>query len=83
MNNEFNNFDRSKDVMTTGEWVVTLLLLGIPCVNIIMLFVWAFGNGNENRKNYCRATLIWMLVGIGIALILTFIGVFSVNSLMQ
>ena len=53
MNNEFNNFDRSKDVMTTGEWVVTLLLLGIPCVNIIMLFVWAFGNGNENRKNYC------------------------------
>lgn len=83
MNNEFNNFDRSKDVMTTGEWVVTLLLLGIPCVNIIMLFVWAFGNGNENRKNYCRATLIWMLVGIGISLILTFIGVFSVNSLMQ
>lgn len=83
MNNEFNNFDRSKDVMTTGEWVVTLLLLGIPCVNIIMLFVWAFGNGNENRKNYCRATLIWMLVGIGISLILTFIGVFSVNSLVQ
>lgn len=83
MNNEFNNFDRSKDVMTTGEWVVTLLLLGIPCVNIIMLFVWAFGNGNENRKNYCRATLIWMLVGIGIALILTFMGVLSASSLMQ
>ena len=83
MNNEFNNFDRSKDVMTTGEWVVTLLLLGIPCVNIIMLFEWAFGNWNENRKNYCRATLIWMLVGIGISLILTFMGVLSASSLMQ
>jgi len=35
-----------------------------------MYFVWAFGNGNENRKNFCRAGLIVMAVGIVLSLIL-------------
>lgn len=46
------------EVMTMGEWVITLIVGAIPCVGLIMLFVWAFGNGNENRKNFCRAQLI-------------------------
>ncbi|MDD3404344.1 MAG: hypothetical protein PHQ72_13500 [Hespellia sp.] len=50
--------------MKLGDWLVTLLLLMIPCVNIIMMFVWAFGDktGNLNRKNYAKAMLI--LLGI-------------------
>jgi len=63
-------------VMSTGEWVVTLLIMMIPCVNIIMLFVWGFGNGNVNRRNYCRAYLI--MVAIGIALYLLLILIFGV-----
>ena len=27
-------------VMSVGEWMVTLLILFIPIVNIIMLFIW-------------------------------------------
>ena len=56
--------------MTMGEWLITLIVLAIPCVNVIMYFVWAFGNGNENRKNFCRAGLIVMAVGIVLTLIL-------------
>ena len=56
--------------MTMGEWLITLIVLAIPCVNVIMYFVWAFGNGNENRKNFCRAGLIVMAVGIVLSLIL-------------
>ena len=52
-------------VMSMGQWIVTILVTTIiPCVNIIMLFVWGFGNGNENRKNYCRAMLIVMAISI-------------------
>ena len=56
--------------MTMGEWLITLIVLAIPCVNVIMYFVWAFGNGNENRKNFCRAGLIVMAIGIVLSLVL-------------
>lgn len=54
--------------MSFGDWLVTLLLTFIPCVNIIMLFVWAFGDktGNLNRQNFAKAKLVFW--GIGIAL---------------
>ena len=45
--------------MTLGQWVLTLILTCIPCVNIIMLFVWAFGNGEYvARKRWAQAQLI-------------------------
>lgn len=65
-----NQHDPNKDVMGIGEWLITLIVLAIPCVNIIMYFVWAFGNGNENRKNFCRAGLIMMAVGIILTILL-------------
>jgi len=54
-------------VMTTKEWVVTYLIMMIPCIGWIMAIVWAFSDsGNLNRRNYCRAFLI--VLGILIAL---------------
>ncbi len=70
MENNTMATDPKKAVMTMGEWLITLIVLAIPCVNVIMYFVWAFGNGNENRKNFCRAGLIVMAVGIVLTLIL-------------
>ena len=69
MENNTMATDPNKAVMTMGEWLITLIVLAIPCVNVIMYFVWAFGNGNENRKNFCRAGLIVMAVGIVLTLI--------------
>ena len=48
--------------LSTGEWFLTLFVLAIPLVGIIMYFVWAFGAGNVNRTNFCRAGLLWMAI---------------------
>lgn len=70
---EYNPQDSA--VMTTGDWFVTQLVLAIPLVNIVMLFVWGFSStGNINRRNFCKATLIWAAIGIGLyALVFMFI----------
>ncbi|MBR1573108.1 MAG: hypothetical protein IJ655_10230 [Lachnospiraceae bacterium] len=48
-----------------GQWFVTILLTLIPVVGLVMLFVWAFGNtADESKKNWAKANLIWMLIGI-------------------
>lgn len=49
--------------MTMGKWLLTLLIISIPCVNIIMLLVWAFGNGDyPARKTFAQAYLIYLVV---------------------
>lgn len=59
--------------MSIGEWLLLMLIMVIPCVNIIMLFVWGFsGDPNKvNRANYCKAMLIWMLIGAVLSAILS------------
>ena len=44
--------------MDLKDWILTLIVLLIPCVGIVMYFVWAFeSNGNINRRNFCRAQI--------------------------
>ena len=53
--------------MTVGEWMLTLLVLAIPLVNFVMYLVWAFsGTGNVNRRNFCRASIYWVLIIVGL-----------------
>ena len=60
-------------VMSTKDFLLTLLVLLIPCVNIILYMVWAFGSeGNVNRKNFCRAYLLFSLIGIAISIFIFF-----------
>lgn len=68
--NSYAATDPDKSVMTLGEWIITLVVMLIPCVNIIMMLIWAFGSGNENRKNYCRANLIVTAVSTVLVVIL-------------
>ncbi len=59
------NFDTRP--MTVGEWFFTILILGIPLVNIVMYLVWGFGSsGNLNRRNFCRAAMLWAVIGIAL-----------------
>ena len=61
---------RSTDV-SVGEWMVTMLLMCIPVVNIIMLFVWAFGgDAPVSKSNWAKAGLIWTLISIGFYVVL-------------
>ena len=63
--------------MSVVDWMLTLLILAIPLLNIIMYLYWAFSNsGNVNRKNFCIASLIWFLILCGIGLIIAVIGGF-------
>ena len=56
---------------TVGDWVLTIFLACIPCVGLILLFVWAFGNNtNKSKSNWAKAQLIWMAIGIIISIIL-------------
>lgn len=68
----YDNFEKTSNEMTVGDWLITTLILIIPIVNIVMLFIWGFGNPDP-RRNYARASLIWM--AICIVLMLIFYGV--------
>lgn len=68
----YDNFEKTSNEMTVGDWLITTLILIIPIVNIVMLFIWSFGNPDP-RRNYARASLIWM--AISIVLMLIFYGV--------
>lgn len=62
-----NNYDRYRDneeVVSLGSWVGVLILLAIPIVNIIGVIAMSFMDINQNLKNFARATLILMGIGL-------------------
>lgn len=63
-----------EEPVSFGDWMLSMLLMMIPCVNIIMMFVWAFSNGTKKSKsNYFKAVLVWTLIWI-VLMILMMIG---------
>jgi len=59
-----------KRPLTVWEWLVTLLVLCIPFLNIILCLVWALrSSGNIHRRNFCRATLFLIPVAVVLALV--------------
>lgn len=53
-----------------GSWILTVFLTFIPVVNLIYLLVLAFGTGTSiAKRNFARASLIWMAVGIVLSII--------------
>ncbi len=68
--------------VSTGDWVITLLILAIPLVNIIMALVWAFGDGYKTSKsNFAKAYLIWLVIGIALGGVFMIAGVATFLSL--
>lgn len=65
------NYEQKSEPMSVGDYLLTMLALLIPCVGIVLYFVWAFGkDGNINRKNFCRAYLIIFAISIVLGMIL-------------
>lgn len=59
-----------EEPMKISEWIVTLLVLSIPCVGIVMLFVWGFSSTeNRSKANFCKAALIWSAIVMVIAFV--------------
>lgn len=62
--------------MTMGDWLLTLLATMIPCVGIILYFVWAFSKTtNVNRRNFCRAQLV--IMGVMLVIYIIFFALFG------
>ncbi|GIK59884.1 MAG: hypothetical protein HND39_03790 [Ignavibacteriota bacterium] len=59
-----NNLPGSfRQEVSVGDWMITLLITALPLIGLIMLFVWAFGDGtNPSKKNWAKATLIWYAI---------------------
>lgn len=72
-NTNMENQSNNNDVISTGNWFVTLLITAIPLIGIIMLFVWGFSDGtNPNKRNWARAALIWVAIVIVINIFMFF-----------
>ena len=53
-----------------GSWMLTQFIVGIPVVGFIYLLVVAFGGSTSvSKKNWAIATLIWMAIGIALAIV--------------
>jgi len=57
-------------VMSVGSFVLASILMSIPVIGLIICLVWAFGGcKNINKRNYARAFLIFMLIGLVLCLV--------------
>jgi hypothetical protein len=69
-------------VIRMSDWVFTILLTAIPIVNIIMLIIWAFGDGtNPSKANFAKASLLWIAIGtvISVLIFVLFLGALLSN----
>lgn len=67
----YNQQGNDNEVMSVGEWLLTILATIIPCVGLVLYLVWAFGkNGNANRRNYCKAWLIYWVIQMVLTIII-------------
>ncbi|MGY6587025.1 MAG: hypothetical protein ACXIUB_01930 [Wenzhouxiangella sp.] len=61
--------------VTLGNWMLTILIMAIPLVNLIMLLVWAFsGSTPVSKANWAKATLLWMLIMIVVGVLFGVLG---------
>ncbi|MCD5323224.1 MULTISPECIES: hypothetical protein [Pontibacillus] len=65
----------SDQVVSVKKWLLYLLLLAIPVVNLVTIFVLAFGNKNETVRNYGKASLLLMAIIIVLMLLIAFISI--------
>ena len=65
------NYDGLEEPVSIGEWIITLLVMMIPCVNFIMMLIWAFSSSTKKSKsNLCKANLIMLGIVLGIYLLI-------------
>ncbi len=65
------NYDGLEEPVSIGEWIITLLVMMIPCVNFIMMLIWAFSSSTKKSKsNLCKAYLIVLGAGLAIYLLI-------------
>lgn len=61
------DFQTEERPVSTLDWIVTLLVLGIPLVNLILYIHWALSDFTApSKKNYCKACILLFCIGLGL-----------------
>lgn len=59
-----------EEPVKVSEWVLTLVLMMIPCANIILMFVFAFSKSEKKSKsNFFKAYLIFYAIALGLIIL--------------
>lgn len=78
----YSGYEGLEEPVSMGEWALCIFLNCIPCVGLIMMFVWAFSKDTKRSKaNFFKVQLIFMgiiavvylllflfMLGMGVAL---------------
>ncbi len=76
-NYQQQNFQNEQPVKV-GEWILTMILAGIPFVGFILMLVWAFGSDTKKSKsNWAKAQLLVMVIA-GVLITAVYLVVFLV-----
>lgn len=60
-----------EEPVKVSEWVLSMVLMMIPCVNIIMMFVWAFSSTEKKSKsNFFKAYLIFFAIMMALGILM-------------
>ena len=65
---------RDKNFVSIWFWLLSMLVMALPLVNIIMTLIWAFTGDNESRKNYFKAVIVVFCLFIGLTVFLLSLG---------
>jgi len=64
------SYEGLEEPVSKGEWAICYFLMMIPCVGIIMMFVWAFSKTEKKSKsNFFKVQLIF----VGVIFVLYFL----------
>ncbi len=66
--------ERDQNSISVGSWMWMMFVTAVPCIGLLMIFIWAFTGENESRKNYFRALLAWVGVFIVLFLVVALLG---------
>ena len=65
--------ENKTDVLSVWDYLLMLIILAIPVVNIIVCIFWIIGkNGNPNRRNFAKAWMILAVAGTLLSGILSY-----------
>jgi len=61
------------EVLSFWDYLMMLILLAIPVVNIVVCILWIVGkNGNPNRRNFAKAWMVLAVIGTILSGVLAF-----------
>lgn len=53
--------NRKKNEATVWLWLLVIIVMGVPGINVIMAIYWAFSGENASFRNYFKAYLLILL----------------------